>query len=47
MRMFFSLKPNPKGNHPIKFQVTGVRRFGGVGKQTDKLTHYHPTAIIE
>ena len=44
IKMFFSLKPfNPKWNHPSKFQLTGVRRFGGVREQTntqtDSLTH--------
>ena len=31
--------PYPKGNHPSKFQLAGVRRFGGVREQTNKLTH--------
>ena len=35
---------HPKGNHPSKFQLAGVRRFGGVREQTNKqqtdsLTH--------
>ena len=36
-----SLKPshNPKGNQPSKFQLAGVRRFGGVREQTNKQTH--------
>ena len=36
IQMFF---PNPKGNHPSKFHVAGVRRFGGVREQTHRLTH--------
>ena len=31
--------PNPKGNHPSKFQLAGVRRFGGVREQTNKQTN--------
>ena len=27
------------GNHPSKFQLAGVRRFGGVREQTNKQTH--------
>ena len=29
---------NPKGNHPSKFQLAGVRSFGGVREQTNKQT---------
>ena len=42
IRMFFSLKPSPyqgKGNHPSKFWLAGIRRFGGVREQTSKQTH--------
>ena len=49
IRMFFSLKLlHPKGNHPSKFQIAGVRRFGGVRehpyRQTD--THWQTGAFI-
>ena len=27
------------GNHPYKFQLIGINRFGGVREQTDSLTH--------
>ena len=50
IRMFFNL-PYPKGNNPSKFQLTEVRRFGGVrdqtNKRTDKLTHWQTGALIE
>ena len=29
--------PYPKGNHPTKFHLVGVRRFGGVREQTKTL----------
>ena len=42
---------NPKGNHPSKFQLAGVRRFGGVrehpNRHTDRLTHWQTEALIE
>ena len=44
---FFSLKPPSKGNHPSKFQVIRIRRFGGVREQTNKLTHWHPIALYK
>ena len=37
IRMSFSLKPFlSQGDHPSKFQLAGVRRFGGVREQTNK-----------
>ena len=31
--------PSIKGNHPSKFQLPGVRRFGGDREQTNTQTH--------
>ena len=31
--------PYPKGNHPSKFQLAEVRRFGGVWEHPNRLTH--------
>ena len=49
--MSFSLNLlHPKGNHPSKFQLVGVCRFGGVreqtNKQTDSLTDWHFYRVI-
>ena len=37
---FFSLKHSvSQGESSLKFQLAGVRRFGGVREQTNRLTH--------
>ena len=49
IRIFFSLKPSasPEGNHPSKFLLIRINRFGGVREQTNTQTHSHPIALEE
>ena len=35
-----------KGNHPSKFQLAGIRRFGGIREQTNGLTHWQTVAWL-
>ena len=38
---------HPQGNHPSKFLLIRIICFGGVKKQTNTQTHWHPIALEE